>query len=76
MFGSSKQLANCPLGLDENSHCLDRVNFFRPWESISGLKPDIVEDVHVQQPPSGSNDSLPLLNQGGLELKENICVDG
>ncbi len=57
MFGSSKQLANCPLGLDENSHCLDRVNFFRPWESISGLKPDIVEDVHVQQPPSGSNDS-------------------
>jgi len=52
------------------------VNFSRPWESISGPKPDIVEDVHVQQPPSGSNDSLPLLNQSGLELKENICVDG
>jgi hypothetical protein len=30
----------------------------------------------MQQPPSSSNKLLPLVYQGGLELKENICVDG
>jgi hypothetical protein len=30
----------------------------------------------MQQPPYGSNACLPLVFQGGLELKENICVDG
>jgi hypothetical protein len=35
-----------------------------------------MEDVHIQQLPFGFNDLLPLLFQGGLELKENICVDG
>jgi hypothetical protein len=37
---------------------------------------DIVGDVGMQQPPFGSNVFLPLVSQGGLELKENICVDG
>jgi hypothetical protein len=34
-----------------------------------------VEDVHVQQLPSSSNNLVPLLSQGGLKLKENNCVD-
>jgi len=47
-----------------------------PQVSIPAPKPNIVEDVHVQQLPFSSNDSLPLLSWGGLELKENIYVDG
>jgi hypothetical protein len=30
----------------------------------------------MQQPPFGSSVFLPLVSQGDLELKENICVDG
>jgi hypothetical protein len=30
---------------------------------------------NVQQPPSSSRKLLLLVSQGGLELKENICVD-
>jgi hypothetical protein len=35
-----------------------------------------VKDVHVQESPVGFSDLEPLLLQGGLELKESICVDG
>jgi len=44
--------------------------------SVLVVKPNIVEDVHVQQLPSSSSNLLPLLFQVGLELKETICVDG
>jgi hypothetical protein len=30
----------------------------------------------MRQPPCGSNAYLPLVFRGGMELKENICVDG
>jgi hypothetical protein len=30
----------------------------------------------MHQLPYGSNACLPLVSRGGLELKENICVDG
>jgi hypothetical protein len=30
----------------------------------------------MQQQPCGPNVYSPLVSQGGLELKENICVDG
>jgi hypothetical protein len=30
----------------------------------------------MQQLPYGSNACSPLVSQSGLELKENICVDG
>jgi hypothetical protein len=77
VFGFIKRPIDYPLGVDKDSHCPNRVNFFHPWVSILAIKLDIVEDVHVQQlPPIGSSDLLPLLSQGGLELKENICVDG
>ncbi len=74
VFGFAKQPTDCPPGVD--SHHLDRVNFSCPGVSVPTFEPDFVEDVHIQQPPSNSSDSLPLLSQGGLELKENICVDG
>jgi hypothetical protein len=54
----------------------DHVNFFCPWIFVFAAKPNILDDVHIQQPPSGSSKLLPLVSQGGLELKENICVDG
>jgi hypothetical protein len=52
------------------------VNFFCPHVFVLIIEPDIMEGVHVQQLPSYSSDFLLLLFRGGLELKENICVDG
>ncbi len=52
------------------------VNFSRPWVYVPIVEPNVVEDVHIQQSPSSSNDLLPLLSWSGMELKENICVDG
>jgi hypothetical protein len=76
-LGLPNDLFDYPPGVDKDSHHPDRVNFFRPWVFILVIKPNIVEDVHVQQlPPTSSSDLLPLLFLGGLELKENICVDG
>jgi hypothetical protein len=37
---------------------------------------DILEDTHIQQLPSSISDLLPFLSWSGMELKENICVDG
>jgi hypothetical protein len=62
------------LGAYEDSHHLDRVNFSHPWVSISAPKHNFVEDVHVQQSLFGSSDLLPLLSQGGLELKKKIVL--
>jgi hypothetical protein len=39
------------------------------------VESNIMDDVHMQQQPSSSNKLQPLVFQGGLELKENICVD-
>ncbi len=36
VFGFAKQLVNCLLGVNEDSHHLNHVNFFCPRESISG----------------------------------------
>ncbi len=42
---------------------------------IFALEPNIVDDVHMQQLPFKYSKFLPLVFQGGLELKKNICVD-
>jgi hypothetical protein len=76
VFGFAKRLIDCLPGVEEDSHCFDHVNFSCLWVFVSAIELDIVEDIHVQQPPSSSNDLLPLLFRNGLELKENICVDG
>jgi hypothetical protein len=39
-------------------------------------QPNVVENVRMQQLAYGSNACLPLVFRSGLELKENICVDG
>ncbi len=77
MFGFAKRPIDYPLGVDEDSHRLNRVNLFHPWVFVLVIKPNIVEHVYVRQlPPTSSSDLLPLLFIGGLGLKENICVDG
>jgi len=77
VFGFAKRPIDYPLGVDEDSHRLDRVNLFHPWVFVLVIKPNIVEHVYVRQlPPTSSSDLLPLLFIGGLGLKENICVDG
>ncbi len=75
VFGSSKWLANCPPNPDTNSHHPNFLNFFYPRVTILVIEPNIVDDVHMQQPPFSSNKLLPLGSWSGLELKENICVD-
>ncbi len=76
IFGSSKQFVDFPLSTNNDSHCLDHVNFSCPWVTIPTVEPNIVNDVHMQQQPFNSSKLLPLVFRSGLELKENICVDG
>jgi hypothetical protein len=62
MFRFAKRPIDCPPSIDEDSHHLDHVNFFLPWVYVRIIEPDIVQDVHIQQLPSSSNDLLPLLS--------------
>jgi hypothetical protein len=60
VFGSAKQLANCPLGANKDSDHLDCVNFTHPWVLI--VEPDIVEDVHIEQSPFSFNNLIPAVS--------------
>jgi hypothetical protein len=75
VFGSSKQPASCPLGANNDSHHLDCVNFSCPHVTVPIVEPNIVDDVHMQQPPFNSSKLLPLVSKGGLKLEKKICVD-
>ncbi len=75
VFGSSKWLADCPFNVDNDYHRFDHVNFSCLWIIVLAIEPNVMDNVHMQQPPSSSNNFLPLVSWGGLELKENICVD-
>jgi hypothetical protein len=44
--------------------------------TIHDVQLDIVGDISMQQSPFGSIVFLPLVFWSGMELKENICVDG
>jgi hypothetical protein len=72
VFGFVKQLADCLPCADKDSHHPNHMNFSRPRVSISASKPDFVEDVHIQQSPSSSSDSMFLLFRGGLKLKAHL----
>ncbi len=76
VFRSTKRPTDYPLGVNNDSYRLDHVNFSCPWIIVLAIQPNIVDDVGMQQLPSGSSAFLPLVSWGGLELKENICVDG
>jgi hypothetical protein len=52
------------------------VNFSHPQVTVPTIQPTIIRNVGMQQWPCGYNACSPLVSQGGLELKENICVDG
>jgi hypothetical protein len=75
-FGYAKWHVDCPFGKDKDSHQLDRVNFSHPQVPIIAIEPNMVEDVCIQQLPFNSSNLLYFVSRGGLELKENICVDG
>jgi hypothetical protein len=76
VFGSAKRLVDCPLGANNDYHCLDHVSFFRPRVIVLTTQPNVVGNIGMQQLPCGFSACLPLVFRGGLELKENICVDG
>jgi hypothetical protein len=71
VFGSTKRFTNCLPSVNNDSHRLDRVNFFHPKVSVLTTKPNIVEDVCMHKPPFSSNNLLPLVFQGGLQLMAN-----
>ncbi len=73
VFGFSKRLAYSPPSADNDSHCLNLVNLSHPRVIVPTTKPNIVDDVHMQQSPSSSSKLLPLESQSGLEFKENNC---
>ncbi len=52
------------------------MNFFRPRVIVLIVVPNNVQDVGIQQSPSDPHNLLPLVFRSGLDLKENICVDG
>jgi hypothetical protein len=45
VFGSAKWPADCPLGADNDSHCLNHVKISCPWIIIHIVQPNVVENV-------------------------------
>jgi hypothetical protein len=58
--------------VDNDFHHHNLVNFFHPRVIVLIVQPN----VGMQQPPCGFSACSPLVFQGGMELKENIYVDG
>ncbi len=56
----SKQPANCPPSTDNDFHYLNCVNFSHSRITIPVTESNIMDDVHMQQPPSSSNKLLPF----------------
>ncbi len=76
VFGFAKWPTNCLPSVDNDSHRPHHVNLFPPRVIVFFAQHNIVGDVNMQQPPSSFSVFLPLVFWGGLELKENIFVDG
>jgi hypothetical protein len=45
VFWFVKKLVDCPFDANNDSHCLDHVNFSHPQAIVPVEKPNIVEDV-------------------------------
>ncbi len=74
-FESIKELGSAPpLGANNDSHHPNYVNFSHPWVTIPNVEPNIVDNVHMQEPPSNFSKLLPLVSHGGLKLKGSICI--
>ncbi len=76
VLGFAKQPVDYFLGVDNDYHCPNHVNFSCPQIKFLVVQPNVVENVSMQQPLYGSNACSPLVFQNGLESKENIYVDG
>ncbi len=48
VFGYDKQIIDCPLSVDNDSHCPNYVNFFHPKVTVPTIEPNIVEDLCMQ----------------------------
>jgi hypothetical protein len=64
VFGSFKWPYNCPPSVDIDSHHFNCVNFSCSRVIVFAIEPNIVDNVHMQQPPSTSSKLLPLGSQG------------
>jgi hypothetical protein len=76
VFGFTKWPIDYPPSADNDSHYPDCVNFSCPRIIVPTIQPNIVGNVGMQYPPCGSSAYLPLVFQGGLELKESVYVNG
>jgi len=76
VFGSAERSINFPPNIDNDSHHPNCVKFFCPRIIVLAVEPNIMDNVRIRQPPFGPSNLLPLVSRGGLELNENICVDG
>ncbi len=45
VFGFAQWPVGCPPKVNNDSHCLDHVNFFHPRVTVLAIKPNIVEGV-------------------------------
>ncbi len=62
VFGSFNWPNDCPLNIDNDSHRSNHVNFFHSSVTIPLVEPNIMDNVHMQQPPSSSSKLLPLVS--------------
>jgi len=51
IFGSMKQLANCPSSENNDSHCPNCENFSYPWITVPTIMPNNVKDVCMHNHP-------------------------
>ncbi len=47
VFGSTKHPVDCPLGVENDSHCPNHVNFFRPRVIVLVVQPNVVGNVSM-----------------------------
>jgi hypothetical protein len=62
VFGFAKQHADCLLGVENDFHRLDCVNFSHPRIIVPIAQPNVVGNVGMQQPPCGSSACSPLVS--------------
>ncbi len=51
MFGLAEHNVDYSLGVDDDSHRLNHINFFHPCVDVSPSQPNNVDDLHIHQQP-------------------------
>ncbi len=76
MFGFAKCNANFLLGMNDESHRLDRVNSFHPCVGVHVCQPNSVNDLSKPGSPCVTQNIFPILFHGGVTINEIMCGDG